>query len=898
MALPTDIPSQVIPLEAKIPAFDQDSFSFKAINANLWNSFQPYQFVILVDKGNEEYEITPYSFTLPIPPQELSISMPVADTLAATLTGYNEVHGGAPFRHIMAAGTTGVIPEAVTGVGRATVATGTQTGSQFGASIGSQIQQIGDALGGNRVANEYPIGTVPPKGMAPVNGNDFPVWNTGYYYFHQMRQFLEGYLALKGRGENLNSGQTDNDSPTSTYTGTPLDPKTLRLAFCVWKDSAVYLVKLQNFEMRRSLDSALEYRYQLQMQAFKRINLKARGASAGTANITLPKKTVIQSALNAIDGARKVIAGVGNLVNLGILGALTTISELGRQVSGAIKDIAAISRNIVDMPTTFQNAVLNEVLSDYVAAMAGAQDVKLAATQFGASSPALNAAIENRLAATGYGRHGPPTAGSPLRPVTQAETQVIVQPSSGPAARVLISGDRSAGGQGGVGTTFLDTTSTNLTAFNNTGIDPQDLISDVPEIGDISLATLPLSDDQRAQLDAERKRSLAMTTIDFETIRDQMQQAVDNYMAFIGSWDQVYVDTYGLSQPTTPRRDPTREEQDILFSVAQMIQQVDNFIVVLRNQGGQQQPTPSGIEYMSQLAQQSGIDFRVPRSKYAITLPFGYSLERVASQYLGDPNRWIEIAALNELQSPYVDETGFDLFLVTNGSGSEIVVPQSNDIFIGQRVSLASDAVNPETHTIVNIEPNDDTTVLVSLDGAPTLERFTVAEQARLHAYLPGTVNSQQLIYLPNGGIPTIDPGLDQIPNVDIKDPFILAGGVDWLLTPARDLVVTSAGDNPLAFGLTSVVQLATVAFSTPKGSLLYHKNWGFGPLVGASSADVDPKQIFEDLQQFFSGDPIIAGLQSAFVQKKGDSLFINATIGVKGYDRGIPVLLQLGATR
>jgi hypothetical protein len=896
-----DISGSPIPVDATVPAFNQDSFFFQAINENLWNSYQPYQLVILLDKGGEDYAITPFTFTLPIPPQELSISMPVADTIAATLTGYNEVHGGAPFRNITAAGTMGVIPEAVTGSGRSTVATGTQGVSQLVGAIGSQISQVQNSFGTlttgrpPRVTNEYP-GSGEATALRGIDS--VPVFSTGYYFFHQLRQFLEGYLALKGRGQALSQGQDDDNKPSATYKGISLEPSKLRLAFCVWKDSAVYLVKLNNFEMRRTSESPLEYMYNLQMQAFKRINLKARGQSSSGTYTKIPKKSVISDVLNRVDAARKVIAGVGNVVNLGVIGTLATISELGRQVSGAVKDVAGIARNIIDLPATIANSILGDILDVYQSTMAGAAGVQQSINQFGSASNPLNQAIENKLSALGFARNGPKISGNPVGQLTQAETANITQGSHGPAAAISIHGQGPSGTINGTGSSFLDTGTSGNPPLNNTGIDPQDLLTDIPEIGDVNITTLKLSSDQQAQVDAEKANSAAMTVSDFATIRDSIRQNADNYMASIGSWDATYNDTYGIAAPSVAQRAPTRIEQDVLFSVAVIIQALDNFIVVLRDQGGQQTQPPNGIEYMAQLAQQSGIDFRVPKSKYAIPTPYGYTLERIAQRYLGDANRWLEIAALNGLRAPYIDEDGFNVPLIVNGNGATITLANADNLFLGQKISIASNIIKQETRTIISIEPNDLNSVTVSLNGDADLDKLKLVDQAYVHAYLPATINSKQALYLPNGSIPTVDPGLDGIPNIDITDPFINLGGVDWLLTTGRDLVVTPYGDNPLAYGLTSVIQGAQVAFSTDKGSLEQHPEWGFGPLVGASQADVNINQLLQDMQQFFSGDPLVSGLQSATIQKTGDSLFINANIGVKGFDRGIPVLLTLGPTR
>lgn len=87
----------------------------KAIDGTRWSSSYPYQLMIVYankDPSNNTitYQSTPFTFTLPIAPQDLSINMPLATIVQPTLTGIVEQHGGAPFRDIAFSGTTGITP--------------------------------------------------------------------------------------------------------------------------------------------------------------------------------------------------------------------------------------------------------------------------------------------------------------------------------------------------------------------------------------------------------------------------------------------------------------------------------------------------------------------------------------------------------------------------------------------------------------------------------------------------------------------------------------------------------------------------------------------------------------------------------------------------------------------
>lgn len=850
--------------ETWVPNLTQGSYLFRSIKADAWNQLFPFQLMIIQEEDDGKFTVTPWNYTLPMSPQELQISMPVADKLEPTLTGFVETHGGAPFRMISFSGTTGIIPE-TSGDGRGSVTEGTGPASfvtQYAAPLLSAASTLVSG-GAPRTRNEY-------------SKTSFPNATTGFYAFHQLRQFLEGYLAIKGAGKPIRKGEEDEGGHRVLQT---VWPNKVRLAFCMWKDNSVYLCKLNNFELRRSADSPLEYRYALSLQAYRRVDLGKDGLAYENFKFPIPKKNIISEILNRIDAVRKIVANAANLVNLGIVGPLAVLSELSRQISGIIKDTLGVVRSILDMPAAFVNGVLNAAFEVQQAAMSGAAGVEQSFRQL----QNLPQAIENKLNSLGWGRKGPQIAGPSVN--TWAET---TQTDNQPAV----------GGRGNGGSDFRRPDVTDGQQMNNTNIDPTELMQELPELGELPVTAFPLSKDQREQLDAEVQASRSVSVADIEQIRESVQQSLDSFAISVGAWNATYNAAYGIPSPTTEQREPTREELDVIFAINDFMQSLDHFVNYLRSQGGSNTPTVKSIEYVAGLAERSGIDFSVPRSKYAVPFPYGHTLERVAMQFLGDANRWHEIAVLNGLRAPYVDEVGFQLPLLVNGDQNEIVVGNRDNLFIGQPVWLSSSGVRREARRILGIRKSGPTTFVLLLDGEPDLSRFRVAEDAVMETYLPGTVNSRQVIYIPNDGPSAADENLASIPGVDPYDPMLRVGGVDWLLTSDLDLVVTPYGDNPLAIGLTNLSQGAMVAFMTERGALLQHPRWGMGIKPGTSVADLDMGELIQGLESFFNGDPAISGLQSVNILQKGPSLLLDVQLGVRGMDRTIPILLDLNAKR
>jgi hypothetical protein len=174
----------------------------------------------------------------------------------------------------------------------------------------------------------------------------------------------------------------------------------------------------------------------------------------------------------------------------------------------------------------------------------------------------------------------------------------------------------------------------------------------------------------------------------------------------------------------------------------------------------------------------------------------------------------------------------------------------------------------------------------VTLDGLADLDIYKTQDLAYLHAYLPGTVNSQQKIFIPsNEKLPDL-PNIIQ-PASLTSDPLVGLSKVDLLLTESGDLAINSFGDFRFASGLTNLVQAVKIKIGTPRGSIPLHQEFGLGLKAGISNADIRVQDIYKSISKLIKQDPRFAGLSSLQIVLNGPTLTINMSVRIAN-NRGV----------
>lgn len=628
----------------------------------------------------------------------------------------------------------------------------------------------------------------------------------------------------------------------------------LRLAFAIWKEQEVYLVSPVSFDVRRSAASPLEYNYGLQLKAWRRILLSEDSTSsfeyspvAKNPNRLAQVCNALETGQRLLEGARKTLEGLrADIQNI----LFTPL----RQSLLFVKDGIGVVLTATDLPSNIISD-LKEPILELASTRDGVQQLSRLNDR---SQKSLDAAVAS---------------------VEEAFRQLSI--NSGKA-------DSESGRNPSVLKQALGARAEPANKVSDNPVDNYAFFSTIRP-GDLNLRP-----DTVRRIEDERRRIQNLRREDFEATRDATLQVLADFSDAVGAGAATYTRTYGRPTPVSTQT-PTDDDWEIIHTLSNVAQSLDALAAsstINRNE-------IRALDYIAGLASRSGIAFTVPRSKFAVPFPYQHTLEQVADRYLGDPNRWHEIAALNGLRAPYVDEVGFSLPLLTNGNGNQVLVSDGSRFYVSQQVWVSSRNIRREARRVQKITVLGPGQVALGLDGDADLSRYTVTSGAIVQAFLPDTVNSQQQIFIPSDSEPLEDDfRVKSIPGLDSFDPLLQSGGIDLLLTPGGDLVITPDGDCRLAVGLNNSIQRVRLALGTPRGSLLHHPEYGIGLRAGISTAELQAQDVLDGIKNLFRNDPGFTGVQAAAVNKYGNSLRIRLSIGLRGVPQFIPVQVEVKAPR
>lgn len=615
-----------------------------------------------------------------------------------------------------------------------------------------------------------------------------------------------------------------------------------RLVFDIPKQNQSFVVTPMIFDWQQNANRPLEIMYRFQLKAWRRIDLKLK-ASAVDTEIDALTPGLLQKALNTISEARRTISASKNLIGA-VRSDVNTVFNVLRQTSLLIKDMTGLATSVAELPS--------QIVEDFNDAI---QDAAIA---LGLFSEATSSGLKNSL----------------------ADIEERSKINSG-----LKSGSIKDWRSNQFGRS--DDQSDELDPANSIFKDPE---SNFELLDQIPLSSLELNTEQQALVDSIIEEAQNISIDDLRQFRSVMQELSLQISNNFGAGDEYYSQIYGKPSPRQRIQPMTLDEYDILKAIYETIQVYDDLTATTRIDDDKKQ---TNMEYVAGLAELSDIQFQETTSKILAPVPFGLTMEEIAYRYLEDPSRWLEIVTLNNLKEPYIDEDGFQRPLLSNAFGRQITISSDENLYVTQRVVLRSATQTPTARRILDINRLSDTSFLITLDGEADLDNFLLSDSAYLQAYLPGTVNSQQKIFIPSDLPVPEDTDIIIAPSV-AADPLVGMSKVDWLIKDSGDLAVNNYGDVRLAAGMTNIIQALKIKIATKKGTVLLHPEFGLGLEPGISNSDLDLSELFNDLDRLISEDPRFEGISSLNIEVDGPKLSIGMGVTIPGQTGVFPVTFEL----
>lgn len=600
-----------------------------------------------------------------------------------------------------------------------------------------------------------------------------------------------------------------------------------RLVFDIPKENQSFVVTPVQFSYSKSVDSPNEIRYTLQFKAWQRIDITG-GANPSEIKELKLEPDLLSKLINSVEEARRTLGAAYNLVKA-VRSDFQTPFNILREISLFAKDLAGFVISAVDLPRQIiqdsQSAIKDVFVKNLSLSYQNYQDSStLYAIQSIQESSNLKEGVSDSQIASGQLGNN---ASSALQ--TDPVSEIFKNPEQ------------------------------NFELFNS-----------------ITSDNISFNFAQRDIIDADLE-SIKNTTVD-DLIQDRaklLELALQISDAF-GAGSEDYDSIYDRSAPKDRIQEMTIDEFSILRSIYDVIQNLDSITATNEIDQGRIQ---NAFEYVGGLANDSGINFDTSSiSKIRVPVPYGLSMEQISARFLGDPDRWMEIATLNALRSPYIDEDGFYYNLLSNADGRRFNVNTNQNIFVGQKIYLSSLTQNTITRRIIDIEKINSTNYLVTVDGLDNLDAYTITDNAKMKAFLPGTVNSLDQIYIPSELEATETVLSRPIPST-AGDPLVGLSKVDWLIGENNDVVIDSFGNFKLAAGLSNLIQALKMKFSTQPGKLLKHPEYGAGLTPGVSTADLNNSDVISQIVKSIENDPRYGKILSLKVEKNGPTYSVGLAV-------------------
>jgi hypothetical protein len=392
------------------------------------------------------------------------------------------------------------------------------------------------------------------------------------------------------------------------------------------------------------------------------------------------------------------------------------------------------------------------------------------------------------------------------------------------------------------------------------------------------------------QIDYEYSVVNAFTRLDYQNVRDQINTLSRQTAAYFGQTAPDY-NKYYSNVPlkvAIQNRTLNRSQMDVLIALRNAAAAIDQLCA--QDTNGQTSIDLS-FNFVGTLLNGSGITFQESASKFQAPVPFGMSMPQISNLYLGDPNRFNEITVLNNLVPPFIDEEGTIQTLLVNATNQSFVIRDGSSLIPDQRVILSSNTVNPFGVLIKQITKINDNEWLITIQNQTNLNNLKTTDNAQVQYFMPGTVNSSNIIYIPstNVNLANIPDRLRPITFLPNSDGLQGLSKVDFLLTASNDLAINGSGALGLAGGITNLLQALRLKILTAKGQNFFHPTYGAGIQVGNSTSAAQIPKFKDNFIKAVQSDARFSEVVGLTVTLQNGVLSVSGTVILSQNSSSLP---------
>lgn len=418
-----------------------------------------------------------------------------------------------------------------------------------------------------------------------------------------------------------------------------------------------------------------------------------------------------------------------------------------------------------------------------------------------------------------------------------------------------------------------------------------------------------LSYEERLIVDNKVRDIKAYTRGNFLYIREQLQKERDEIADKVSTTDADYNRVFNRSAQTA-RVNVTNKDLNKMFELMEAIKSVD---FILANSFSLESSAIDPFALAKSNANNPNIDIQTYFSGTLAKLNYGEDLQSLASRTLGSPDKWIDIAITNGLKPPYIDEVGEKILLISNASGNQINISETDvdnklnidKLSVGQIILLQSSTQTfPEQRTIQNIKQVPISgEIIIELEGEADLERYKLNENAHIRIFKPNTINSSFFIVIPS--LERLDD------NIKSDIPWFLQGSrgiekrqkVDLNIDESGDLNFNSTGDLQLSYGVTNSVQAIRLKLSTEGGELKRHPEYGLANVSGLKNNDMATvRRILTDsMSKMISADERFANIETLDISYANNldnvaatTINVNLVVKLAGSGQLLPITFSI----